>query len=168
MTVVTRKKFTLMPAIALAALSLMVALPTLSSMHLYAASAQRYATVTVHPGDTLWSIASAHTNDAEACKKRSIASPKPTICAFQKSPRVKSSASLNNSRFTSEQKERITALFFIFACPSVILSLSKDSCLKSPPAHPTLQTLRSLRTPATAQRHLRIDRRSATRVRRSS
>ncbi len=60
---VTRKRFTLMPAIALAALSLMVALPTLSSMHLYAASAQRYAVVTVHPGDTLWSIASANTSD---------------------------------------------------------------------------------------------------------
>jgi len=53
-----------MPAIALAALSLMVALPTLSSMHLYAASAQRYTTVTVQPGDTLWSIASAHTSSA--------------------------------------------------------------------------------------------------------
>lgn len=58
---VTRKRFTLMPAIALAALSLIVTLPTLSSMHLYAASAERYAVVTVHPGDTLWSIASAHT-----------------------------------------------------------------------------------------------------------
>jgi LysM repeat protein len=57
-----RKRFTLMPAIALAALSLMVTVPTLSSMHLYAATAQRYATVTVQPGDTLWSIASAHTN----------------------------------------------------------------------------------------------------------
>lgn len=54
-----RKRFTLMPAIALAALSLTVALPALSSMRLYAATAQRYATVTVHPGDTLWSIASA-------------------------------------------------------------------------------------------------------------
>ena len=61
---VRRKKFTLMPAIALAALSLMVTLPTLSSMHLYAASAQRYASVTVHPGDTLWSIASAHTSNS--------------------------------------------------------------------------------------------------------
>jgi LysM repeat protein len=60
MTVVRRKKLTLMPAITLAALSLMVALPTLSSMHLYAASAQRFTTVTVQPGDTLWSIASAH------------------------------------------------------------------------------------------------------------
>jgi Tfp pilus assembly protein FimV len=49
-----------MPAIALAALSLMVALPTLSSVRLYAASAQRYSTVTVRPGDTLWAIAAAH------------------------------------------------------------------------------------------------------------
>lgn len=55
-----RKKPTLMPAITLVALSLMVALPTLSSMHVYAASAQRFTTVTVQPGDTLWSIASAH------------------------------------------------------------------------------------------------------------
>lgn len=61
---VTRKRFTLMPAIALAGLSLMVTLPTLSSMHLYAASVQRYTTVTVHAGDTLWSIASAHTNES--------------------------------------------------------------------------------------------------------
>lgn len=58
-----RKKLTLMPVISLAALSLMVALPTLSNMHLYAATAQRYATVTVQPGDTLWSIAAAHTSD---------------------------------------------------------------------------------------------------------
>jgi LysM repeat protein len=55
-----RKRFTLMPAIALAALGLTVALPTLSSVRLYAASAQRYATVTVRPGDTLWAIAAAH------------------------------------------------------------------------------------------------------------
>jgi LysM repeat protein len=55
-----RNRFTLMPAIALAALALMVALPTLSSVHLYAATAQRYASVTVQPGDTLWSIAAAH------------------------------------------------------------------------------------------------------------
>jgi LysM repeat protein len=55
-----RRKFTLMPAIALAALGLMVALPTLSSVRLYAATTQRYLTVTVLPGDTLWAIASAH------------------------------------------------------------------------------------------------------------
>ena len=50
-----------MPAIALAALGLMVALPTLSSMHLYAATTQRYASVTVQPGDSLWSIAASRT-----------------------------------------------------------------------------------------------------------
>lgn len=55
-----RKKFTLMPAIALAALGLMVALPMLSSVRLYAATAQHYAVVTVRPGDTLWAIAAAH------------------------------------------------------------------------------------------------------------
>lgn len=60
-----RKKATLMPVIALAALSLMVALPTLSSTRLYAASAPRYAVVTVHPGDTLWSIAAAHGGDSD-------------------------------------------------------------------------------------------------------
>ena len=59
---VKRKRFTLMPLIALATLSLMVSLPTLSNMHLYAASTERFATVTVHPGDSLWAIAAAHTN----------------------------------------------------------------------------------------------------------
>lgn len=56
-----RRRFTLMPAIMLAALSLMVTVPALSSMHLYAAGTQRYATVVVQPGDTLWAIASART-----------------------------------------------------------------------------------------------------------
>jgi LysM repeat protein len=56
-----RRRFTLMPLITLAALSLMVTVPALSSVHLYAASPQHYATVIVHPGDTLWSIASTHT-----------------------------------------------------------------------------------------------------------
>jgi predicted Zn-dependent protease len=64
-TVTRRKRLTLMPAIALAALSLMVALPTLSNMRLYAAGTQRYATVTVSPGDTLWSIAAAHTGSTD-------------------------------------------------------------------------------------------------------
>lgn len=56
-----RRRFTLMPLITLAALSAMVTVPALSSMHLYAASPQHFATVVVRPGDTLWSIASAHT-----------------------------------------------------------------------------------------------------------
>lgn len=58
-----RRRFTLMPIITLAALSLMVTVPALSSMHLYAAAPQHYATVVVRPGDTLWSIASAHTGN---------------------------------------------------------------------------------------------------------
>jgi predicted Zn-dependent protease len=58
-TVGRRKHFTLMPAIALAALGVMVALPMLSSVRLYAASAQHYTTVTVQPGDTLWGLAAA-------------------------------------------------------------------------------------------------------------
>jgi len=56
-----RKRFTLMPAIALTALALIVALPALSSVRLYAATTQHYVTVTVRPGDTLWSIAVSHT-----------------------------------------------------------------------------------------------------------
>jgi LysM repeat protein len=56
-----RRRFTLMPIITLAALSAMVTVPALSSMQLHAAAPQHYATVVVHPGDTLWSIASAHT-----------------------------------------------------------------------------------------------------------
>lgn len=55
-----RKRFTLMPAIALAALGLMIALPSLSSVRLYAATAPTYVTVTVRPGDTIWSIATSH------------------------------------------------------------------------------------------------------------
>jgi predicted Zn-dependent protease len=55
-----RKRFTLMPAIALAALGVIVALPMFSSVRLYAATAQRYTTVTVRPGDTLWGLAAAH------------------------------------------------------------------------------------------------------------
>ncbi len=58
-----RKKLSLMPAIALAALGLMVALPTLSSVNLHAASATRYTTTTVRSGQTLWSIAAAHTGE---------------------------------------------------------------------------------------------------------
>ena len=57
-----RKKITLMPVIALAALSLMVALPTLSSTRLFAAGHTHFTTISVHPGDTLWSIAAARTS----------------------------------------------------------------------------------------------------------
>ncbi len=58
----TRKRVSLVPAIALAALSLSVTLPALSSVRLYAATPQRSTFVTVRSGDTLWSIAAAHTS----------------------------------------------------------------------------------------------------------
>lgn len=60
----TRKRLTLMPVIALAALSLMVSLPVFSSMNVHAASETHYANIIVQPGDSLWSIASAHTGDS--------------------------------------------------------------------------------------------------------
>ncbi len=58
-----RKRFTLMPLIALAGLCAMVTVPALSSMHLYAATPQHYATIVVRQGDTLWSIAARHAGD---------------------------------------------------------------------------------------------------------
>ena len=64
-----RRRVSLLPLIVLAALSLSVTLPALSSMRLYAAAPQHSTFVTVHSGDTLWSIASAHTGadgDVEA------------------------------------------------------------------------------------------------------
>jgi predicted Zn-dependent protease len=56
-----RKRFTLMPAVALVGLSALVTVPVLSSSHLYAAAPERLTTVTVRPGDSLWSLASEHT-----------------------------------------------------------------------------------------------------------
>jgi len=56
-----RKSPTLMPAVALAALGAVVAIPALSSSRLYAAPPARYAVVAVQRGDDLWTIASRFT-----------------------------------------------------------------------------------------------------------
>lgn len=56
-----RKRMSLMPAVALAALGAIVAIPALSSSRLYAAAPERFATVTVRAGDTLWSLAERRT-----------------------------------------------------------------------------------------------------------
>ncbi|HEV3156744.1 MAG TPA: LysM peptidoglycan-binding domain-containing protein [Candidatus Baltobacteraceae bacterium] len=56
----------LMPAIALAALSALVALPTLSSSMLHAATPTHFARVTVQAGDALWSIAARYTKDGDS------------------------------------------------------------------------------------------------------
>jgi len=58
-----RKRITLMPAVALAALSALVAIPALSQSHLYAAGPQHFAHVTVRSGDSLWTIADRFTVD---------------------------------------------------------------------------------------------------------
>ena len=55
-----RKRLTLMPAVALAALGALVTIPTLSSMRLYAATPEHFRTVVVHRGDNLWSLAAGN------------------------------------------------------------------------------------------------------------
>jgi LysM repeat protein len=58
-----RKRFTLMPAVALAALGALVTIPTLSSYGLYAATPTHYTSIDVRPGDSLWRLAAAHTSE---------------------------------------------------------------------------------------------------------
>jgi predicted Zn-dependent protease len=60
-----RKRFTLMPAVALAALGALTAIPTLSSSGLYAATPSHYMSISVRPGDSLWKLAAAHTSDRQ-------------------------------------------------------------------------------------------------------
>ncbi len=57
----SRKRFTLMPLIAIAGLSLVVTLPALSATQLHAAKPVTYTTVTVKSGDNLWAIAANRT-----------------------------------------------------------------------------------------------------------
>ncbi len=56
-----RKRMTLMPAVAMAALGALVAIPALSQSRIYAAGPQHFATVTVMRGQNLWSIADRYT-----------------------------------------------------------------------------------------------------------
>jgi hypothetical protein len=56
-----RKRISLMPALALATLSALVAIPALSQARLFAAGPAHTTTVTVHPGDNLWTIADRYT-----------------------------------------------------------------------------------------------------------
>jgi len=51
-----------MPLIALGALSLAVTVPVLSAATVHAAPPVRYATVVVRPGDSIWSLAEARTD----------------------------------------------------------------------------------------------------------
>ncbi len=56
-----KRKPTLMPAVALAALGALVAIPALSESRLYAAAPASYAHVIVQHGDNLWTIADRFT-----------------------------------------------------------------------------------------------------------
>ncbi|GAC1308461.1 MAG: hypothetical protein NVS2B3_07930 [Vulcanimicrobiaceae bacterium] len=58
----TRKRRpTLLPAISLAILGALLAIPALSQMQLYAATSEHFHSVTVARGDNLWSIADRYT-----------------------------------------------------------------------------------------------------------
>jgi LysM repeat protein len=59
----SRKRFTLMPLIAIAGLSLAVTVPALSANQLHAAKPVTYTTVVVKSGDSLWNIADSRTAD---------------------------------------------------------------------------------------------------------
>jgi nucleoid-associated protein YgaU len=54
---VRRKRTTLMPAVALAALGAIVAMPLLSSPRLHAASPEHFKSVVIERGQTLWTLA---------------------------------------------------------------------------------------------------------------
>jgi hypothetical protein len=56
-----RKRISLMPAVALATLSALIAIPALSQARLFAAGPQRTVSVTVRPGENLWTIADRYT-----------------------------------------------------------------------------------------------------------
>ncbi len=57
-----RRRITLTPLIAFAALALVLTVPVLSQTSVHAASVERYTTVHVRAGETLWAIASANTD----------------------------------------------------------------------------------------------------------
>jgi LysM repeat protein len=70
-----KHKLTLMPLVALGALSLAVTLPALSST-VHAAPPVAYKTITVHQGETLWTIAESKTapgGDVQAAVDQIIA-----------------------------------------------------------------------------------------------
>lgn len=56
-----KKKPTLLPAVALAALGALIAIPALSQSTLYAAGPVKMTTVTVRTGENLWTIADRFT-----------------------------------------------------------------------------------------------------------
>ena len=70
------KRTTLMPAVVLAVIGALIALPALSSTQFHAAAPSHFAGLTVLRGDTLWSIAESRTaegGDVQATIDRIVA-----------------------------------------------------------------------------------------------
>jgi predicted Zn-dependent protease len=87
-----KTRFTLMPLIALGTLSLAVSIPTLASGRLYAASPQRFDTVTVKAGDDLWTLSAARTasgGDVQATIDRVMAENHLTTATIQPGQRLR-------------------------------------------------------------------------------
>ncbi len=61
MNALRRKRMSLMPALALAALGAIVTIPALSVSRLYAAAPEHFGIVTVQRGETLWGLAEQQT-----------------------------------------------------------------------------------------------------------
>ncbi len=60
-----KRKITLLPAVSLAALSALIAIPALSQSRLYAAAPEHFKTTTVVRGENLWTIADRYTASGE-------------------------------------------------------------------------------------------------------
>jgi hypothetical protein len=66
-----KRKITLMPAVALAALSALITIPALSQARLYAAAPEHFARITVAAGDDLWSLADRYTPSGQSVQEDS-------------------------------------------------------------------------------------------------
>jgi predicted Zn-dependent protease len=64
-----KRKITLMPAVALAALSALITIPALSQARLYAAAPEHFARITVAAGDDLWSLADRYTPSGQSVQE---------------------------------------------------------------------------------------------------
>ena len=86
-----KRKLTLMPLVALGGLSLAVTLPALSST-VHAAPPVAYTTITVHGGQTLWSVAATRTpatGDVQATVDQIIATNHLTGASLQIGQRLR-------------------------------------------------------------------------------
>ncbi|GAC1305455.1 MAG: hypothetical protein NVSMB19_16960 [Vulcanimicrobiaceae bacterium] len=63
--VARNRKVTLLPAVSLAALSALIAIPALSQSRFYAAAPETFAATTVVRGENLWTIADRYTRSGD-------------------------------------------------------------------------------------------------------